>query len=501
MDIKRKNEFIAYRVFKKFGYVLSPGQADIVRRIVFREDKNGKCCKRFSVSAMTQYGKTRCIAIAIALLLDNPNLKIKVAFIGPKDIQAGILREYLSELILDCPSLLKKARIAVSGEERITKEASRKRMTFVDGSEYRVFSAEGEANRLMGFGVGITDGIGIIVKDEACLIPRNANNKINRMMGNNPEDCVLIELYNPWDRDNVAFDHTMNPAFDQVRIGWKQAVAEGRTTKKFIDEQRKELTPLEFTVLYDSEFPLESEDSLFNLGKIRKAEETNFDFDKELERIENKLKESHKHKEGEINKAKLELKRFTKIISCDPADKGLDETVIFWGVQKETKFKIIGNYSEPKTESMDLVGRIIDLAINFIGRKVKGIIKIDRIGIGAGPLSRIKELIRQKGYSNITVIGCHFGETAVKKDHYRIKKAENYFRLQAIFNEELISIPKLEKLKKQLIGMKWGLTSSSKREVFDPGVKEKKEKKSPDWSDALVYFVWKDSSGLIFSFG
>ena len=493
MEIKKKNEYVAYKVYKKFGYMLSPGQADAVRRLVFRENKLGNPCKRFSISAMTQYGKTRIVAIAMGLYLDDPDIKVKIAFIGPKDVQAGILREYLSEMVLDCPSLLKKARITASGEERITKEASRKRMTFTDGSEYRVFSAEGEANRLMGFGVGIKDGMGIIIKDEACLIPRNANSKINRMMGNNPEDCILIELYNPWERDNVAFDHTLDPEFDKIHIGWKQAVAEGRTTQKFVDDQRKELTPLEFTVLYDSLFPEESEDSLFNLKRIKEAEERKYHFEEELKAIEHKLSEPHKYTESEIKTAKINLQRYRRIVACDPADKGLDESVIFWGTEKENKFQLVGYYSEPKSEPMELVGRIVARSEKFIGRKVQGLIKIDRIGIGSGSFSRLKEVIHEKNYRNIKVLGCHYGETAMKKDYYLNKKAENYFRLQAIFNEGMISILELRKLKTQLIAMKWEHTSSNKKKIIDPD-------KSPDWSDCLVYFVWKDRTGLSYAF-
>lgn len=450
---------------------------------------------------MTQYGKTRFVAIAMGLYLDDSSIKTKIAFIGPKDVQAGILREYLSEMVLDCPSLLKKARISAVGEERITKEASKKRMTFTNGSEYRVFSAEGEANRLMGFGMGITDGIGIIVKDEACLIPRSANSKINRMMGNNPEDCILIELYNPWKRDNVAFEHTLDPAFDVIRIGWEQAVEEGRTTKKFIDEQRKELTPLEFTVLYDSLFPTESEDSLYNLDKIEKAENLKFDFETDLKKAELILKSPHKYQEGKVISAKQELRKYFRIISCDPADKGLDESVMYWGTQYENKYSVEGYYNEAKTESMSLVGKIIEKAETFIGRIIPGLIIIDRIDIGAGPISRIKEVLYEKGYKNIRVVGAHFGEGAIKKDHFINKKAENYFRNRDILNEGFISIPKVLKLKQQLVGMSWELTSAAKRKVLDPGEKERGEKaKSPDWVDALVFFTWKDQSALLVGF-
>lgn len=491
-DIEEKNRFMKFKVWQKFKYILTDGQADLVRRLFYREDKDGNPCNRFSISAYTQYGKTFCVTIALAMLIDE--FKTKVAFIGPKSEQAGILRQYMSELIIRDKSLLSKAMLTAEGEVRITKEASRKRMTFTNGSEYRVFSAEGEANRLMGFGVGIKDGIGIVVKDESCLIPSAANAKIGRMMGSNPENCILIELYNPWNRDNVAFDHTLDPEYDKTHISWQQGVSEGRTTDKFVMKEKADLSPLEFTVLYDSLFPDEAEDSLFSLKRIMEAEQRKYNFEEELLEIEKMLAEPHKYTEKEIKIAKINLKKYRRIVACDPAEKGLDETVIFWGVQKENKYQLIGYYSEPKSEPMELVGRIIEKAEEFIGRKVPGLINIDRIGIGSGPFSRLKEVLREKHYRNIKVIGCHYGESAIRKDYYLNKKAENFFRLQALFNEEMISILELKKLKSQLIAMKKDRTSSNKKKIVDP------DNYSPDWADCLVYFIWKDSSTLNFAF-
>jgi len=57
----------------------------------------------------------------------------------------------------------------------------------------------------------------------------------------------------------------------------------------------------------------------------------------------------------------------------------------------------------------------------------------------------------------------------------------------------MISILELRKLKTQLIAMKWEHTSSNKKKIIDPD-------KSPDWSDCLVYFVWKDKTGLSYAF-
>lgn len=362
-------------------------------------------------------------------------------------------------------------------------------MTFKTGAEYRVFSGEGDADRLMGFGCDI------LVRDESCLISNTAFTKSSRMLGDNPQRSIIIELFNPWDRDNKAYQHSISGEWEFIRIGWKQAVEEERTTQEYVMEQKKELTPLEFDVLYNSIFPDESEDSIFSLKSIIAAEEREYTFEEDLQRIERLLEKAHKLKDSKVRELKEELKKYTRIIACDPADKGVDQTVIDWGTKYENKYQLVGAYSENKSDQMKIVGKVMEKARDFIGTRVKGLIAYDRVGIGTGALSRTKELIKEKGSKNIHVIGCHFGEASIKKDHYQNKKAENYFRLQSLFKEGMISIPKnIGKLKSQLMAMKWSLTSSAKRRIDDP------KEYSPDWGDALVYFCWLDNSPLSFGF-
>lgn len=471
-----------------FGEEISDLQAELIKKIVFHEELG---IKRLSVCAMTRWGKTHCVARGIALtFLLKPNKR--AFFIGPQQEQARILRDYMADLILKCPELLSIAELEVTGAEKIAKEASRSRMTFSTGSEYRVFSAEGDATRLMGHGLGSSGGI--LVKDEATMITREANTKISRMKGDSPDNVLEIELFNPWDRDNLAFEHYNSGDWETFHVGWKDALKDGRTSENFINEQKRELLPLEFTVLYESEFPTESEDSLFSLKAINSSKSLTFDFENELKALEPILREPHKQTEKVYNDALKESKRYTRIVSCDPADKGLDSTVIYWGVQKDNQFQLVGVYSEPKSESMQIVGKIIDKAENFIGKLVRGKIIIDRIGLGVGPLSRIKEVLNEKQIRNIEVIGAHFGETAEHKDHYLNKKAENYFRLQAMLNDDMIKIIDNKDLNKQLLAMKHGLSSSNKRKIIDP------ENYSPDFVDALVYFIWKEGGELAFGF-
>lgn len=454
--IKTRN--VRFLVKYYWGFDLVPGQVEIVRIVAFEE------VKKLIVCAMTRYGKTFCVALGICLhIMMNENKKYP--FIGPKSEQAGILRDYMQDLVLNCRALREIAQLdSMSGHDKLRKEASKKRLTFVNGCEYRVFSAHGDAEGLMGFGIG--SGGGILTKDEATLINDKASGKIGRMKGDNPDETMEIELLNPWEMGSKAYEHWLDSTWHHIHIDWRQALKEGRTTQEFVDEQRKELTPLEFQVLYDSNFPDQSEDSIFNLSEVRIAENSKMN----LIPTEKQLKDEN-------------FIRPIKIISCDVADKGLDRTVIYWGREKEGNYQIEDKYSEAKSENTAIAGRINNLIVEFIGREDEGLVNIDCIGVGAGVLSMVNEFVNENGYDNVQVNGCHFGKSARKKERFSNQKAENYFKLNDLFNANQMKIPSMKDLKLQLMQMKWEFNSTKKIRIIDPS-------KSPDFADGLVYFIW-----------
>ncbi len=469
---------------------LTYSQLDVVRKIAFSE------VKRLNLSAFTRWGKTQCVAIGVAIyILLNNNKKVK--FIGPTNEQAGLIRDYMSELIIDCEFLSALVDLDVSGVQRLKKETSKNRLTFKNGCEYRIISAHGKGFAAMGHGGDL------IIMDEAALISREAYAKITRMLGDDPEKAVLIELYNPWDRNTKAFDHSISPRFERIEIGWKLGIKEGRTTQAFIDEMAEEFggkDTIEFQVLYESRFPDESKDSIHSLKMLKYAEDISFDFLQELAELRAKLLDDDL-KSDEIKKVKAEIAKFVKIVSCDPADQGIDKTVIMWGIQKGNRKEFIGIYSESKSDPMILTGKILHITKRFIGKSVKGLIKIDVIGIGSGPVSRCKEVLSEWGLSNIRVISCHNGQSAINDEEFKNKKAENNFRLRDLFNERLISLKQIKekhpkeflKFKLQMLSMKWKYTSTSTKIIVGPD-------KSPDYNDAGVYFSWEDKSTLAWGF-
>lgn len=419
----------------------TPKQESIIKKIFYQEHK------RIIINCMTRYGKTRSVSAAVALyLIFNKNKHI--FFVGPTATQTSIIRNYLAEFITQNPVLRNLLQKNNTGIDRIKEELSRKRMTFNNGCELTVISAEGEGERLVGFGGDL------IILDESCLIKATVyRSKISRMLGDSP-NAMLVEISNPWNRDNHYFEHwAKHPNFHKIHIGWQDALAEGRTTEEFIAEQRSQLTPTEFQILYDSEFPDQAVDSLFDYKKVNEAIECFLPFGGDKD----------------------------KILSCDPADKGLDYTVIYAGERQKGRWRVYKTYSEAKSEQTSVAGRLYKMWELESARSIN----VD-YGMGVGIISILKEQIPG---NKCKITPCVFGSKPKDARRFLNRKAEAYFQLAELFNNNSISIPKHEMLIKELLSIKWRYSSNGKIQIVDP------EDKSPDFADSLVILTWDVGEG------
>lgn len=418
-----------------FRFSPTPRQELIIRAIAFAEHP------RIVINCMTRYGKTRCVAIGVCLyIILHP--RHRVLLIAPKYDQTNILRNYVAELIADSQVMSLMVVGRLHGAKRLKQQLSRKRITFNNGAELTVLSAEGLGERLMGFGGDL------IVLDESGLIkPEVYRLRISRMLGDS-KDSVLVEIGNPLSRDNHFYEHWIDETFHHIHIGWETAVQEGRVSKEFIDEQRATLSPIEFRVLYESLFPTMAEDSLFDYDDIEACMELKFTFQNPD----------------------------TTVIGCDPADKGKDETVLMCGQRENNTWIILNVYGEFKSEHTKVADRIIAWQQQYRANRLNC-----DYGMGAGILS----MLRQKNTIKwCTVNPCHFGGKARNDRRFLNMKAEMYWYLSELVKAKAIQLPRHDKLKKQLLSMKWEKTSADKIRIIDP------EDKSPDYADCLVVTLW-----------
>lgn len=411
-----------------FGYKLTAGQTRIVSMILNPKHK------RVSVCAMTRYGKTR--AVAIACLLHIIKQKTKIALIAPTNDQTNIIRNYIAEHIADTPQLANLVDIPSRGDpEHLKKEMSKKRVTFKNGSEIYTLTAYGAGEepgkQLMGFGADL------VVLDEACLILDEVyRSRISRMLGDSP-DSKLVEMVNPWHRQNFAWRHWQSPNFKKIHIGWQEALAEGRVTETFIKEQRAELSDYEFTVLYDSLFAEDSEDTLIRWNWIEAA-----------------------------TKRIVVPEEPQTIWGLDVGEQGPDQTILTCAQTDTIRYKILSQQVIREKETMPTANAVA--AIVPRGQ----IINVDSIGVGAGVHSRLREL----GHHAVSI---RVSESAtVTPERYLNLKAQRYWQLRTLFETGFISIPEIPHLTRQLSLIRYEFTSAGKIKIVDP------PDKSPDFADS-----------------
>lgn len=430
-----KPKDVAFLLFKKD---LTKTQEGIMNDILLGT-------KRVIILAMTRYGKSMLISMSI-LLYAMYNSNKKIILISSTYKQARILMEYISGFIVNSDIVTKYVDLETTGISRLKKEVTKERITFKNGSEIRILSAEGKGERLMGFGADV------VVEDESALISDEVYRlRITRMLGDNP-DSIYISIGNPFPGNHFE-ENYKNSDWKKYKIDYKTALKEGRTTGQWIEEQRRILTPMEFAILYEAEFPEESEDALFRWAWINLAKERKFE-------------------DFEVNK---------KYLGCDIAEAGVDWTVITSIIEtKDKKYIVTDIKNWHKSDTMVTAGYITKVDDKF----KSDIIKVDAIGVGKGVYDRLKELKKP-------VIPIKVGMTATREsERFLNQKSQFYWKLRTLFEEGRISIPSNHNLINELRKMKYELTSAGKIKIIDPN-------KSPDFADSLMLGCANAKTGMV----
>jgi hypothetical protein len=413
-----------------FNIEVTPTQEKLLIDIL--KDKK----KRMVILAMTRYGKSMMVSMAVLMYaMYNPGKRI--ILVSPTYKQARILMEYIAGYIVASEVVAGYVDLDATGISRLKKEVTKERITFKNGSEIRILSAEGKGERLMGFGADM------IVEDESALISDEVYRmRIMRMLGDNPDEAVLVEIGNPFPGNHFE-DNYKNMGWDTYKIDYHLAKTEGRITQKFIDEQKAILTPMEFTILYEAEFPEEAEDALIKWDWINSAIERKFE----------------------------DIQVKNKYLGCDIAEAGMDWTVVTSILETTDGKWIVTNIKRwHKADTMITTGQIMDINTQFKANKIK----VDAIGVGKGVYDRLREM-------RIPALPIKVGMSPTREpERFLNQKAQFYWNLRTLFEEGRISIPNDSNLIKELRQMRYELTSAAKIRIVDP------EEKSPDYADSLM---------------
>jgi hypothetical protein len=385
----------------------------------------------------------------------------KILIISPSLRQSSIIMGKVIEHLFDHPLLTGMIDYSAGTLERLRQERSKTRITFKNGSEVMILTAEArivarEGKGLMGFGATT------VVVDESSLITDEMFSKVLRMVGG-MEHGRLIQLGNPFE-DNHFARAFGSSRYEKVSVDWKQALAEGRVTQEFLDEAKEDMPPLDWWIFYECKFPafLAREDSVFPWEWIE-------------------LAVNQKGCEGEHKQSSLDVARF-----------GKDKTIYIFRKGGEVKRL----EETEKRDTMEVVG----WSSRFLEEDKPNVHCTDVVGIGSGVHDRLVELkdeekLKMDGELVPVNVGASpvdegMGEEMAKEQYFNLR-AQVFWNLRNLFKPDgkgrsQISIPDDPELKKQLSEIRYKFSSERKRKIEAKEEMKKRLGVSPDKADALA---------------
>lgn len=424
---------------------LSKSQQEIFRLIATRtvpEDKFGIHCMTF-----TRFGKSMTAGIGVLTrVVTHPE---KWAIIAPSKDKAKVIMGYIIEHIFDNPIAREAFEIdSKKKAQKIRRTRAKDKLTFrCPGGgigEVFILSAHESRNKdpldaLMGYGAS-----GGVILDESSLIGDDKHAGILRMLGDQ-ETPFIFEIGNPFRRNHFYLDSMQSnkperqEKYYHITVDYKKGLNENRITEKQVDMMRGK--PF-FDVMYECKFPeAERMDQhgwmpLLTYTEINQARERDVQSDG-VERLGVDIAQG-----GDRNAFIGRTLNHARIIKTDR-----------------------------ESDLMTTAENIVDVMKNknILPRNCH----VDAVGNGAGVYSRLKQ-------KNMRVWGVENGASADKKDEYRDKKAENYWRLRKWIKEggSLSKDQEWDELAK----VKYRFISKNKIQI----IPKKKLTKSPDVADALA---------------
>ena len=409
--------------------IISSYQEDVIRRIITNQND------RIIVIAATQSGKSMSIALALilkAVLVPGEEIVNVSATYKQAEIIFDYIRRHLQDNSLISNEVFYKSAF---------RELSREKITFRNGSYIKILSAggAGEGETLLGHSAST-----LVIDESGSIEDVVYKTKILRMLGaERGRKKQLIELGTPH-RQNHFSESWNNPAYHKIKVDWKKAVFENRLDEKFVLQQKILLSPLEFSMWYEAEFPEQATDALLNRTSIFNS----------------------------VNK-KFSAGIVKTVLGVDVARYGEDKTILLILSEHEDHNITISNiqvYSKiPTTEIVEHIKETEKLY------KYENVY-IDDTGVGSG----VTDQARTENWGG-KVVPVLFGERAWSNpERFSNRKMELADRLRRVFEEGRISIPDDGTLKKQLSELKTKVGSNGKMSLEDP------TDYSPDHAHALI---------------
>ena len=222
-------------------------------------------------------------------------------------------------------------------------------------------------------------------------------------------------------------------------------VKSGQITQEFIDEQRKNLTQMEFETEYEAKF-IEDADCYFKYDLIQSCIE-------------------------EYNIPEHKIAKHDYYLGVDVAGEGEDESVFVSLLCHGGGYRIVSIDNFEKNLPREIVGKVKELDIKYNYVKIL----LDKTGMGSGPSDWLKESLGGGGHDDYRVDALIFTVQS---------KMDIFSNLKKLMEQGKLKIPEHRKLIYQLLDFRYELTSNGNMKLHHS------ERGHDDYPDALALACW-----------
>ena len=164
--------------------------------------------------------------------------------------------------------LYSKIRTFMTSKEFIKQKITRltqTELTINNNSRIKALPSGVEGKSIRGFTADVT------IEEEAGLINDEINNKIIMpLIASKKDEGQVIKIGTPETKNHFYRSCFIDPTFSVINITWRDCVSEGQYTQAFVDEQKRNITDVEFETEYEANF-IEVLSSFFPLPLVQSS--------------------------------------------------------------------------------------------------------------------------------------------------------------------------------------------------------------------------------------
>lgn len=211
-----------------FGFKLYSYQLKFIMKCLVHKRIAGKWCR--------QAGKSQIVAIYVVLM--SIIKKTSSLIVSPTQNQSNELFLKIKTLVNDNPDI-----------QLLIKKETQTEMIFTNGSRIISLPCGPEGATIRGYTCDI-----LVVEEAGIMKDIIMNTVLTPMLASKGSAGQIIKIGTPLIRNHFYRSCFEDTNYQVINVVWKDCVNAGQYTHEFIDEQKAELTTIEFQTEYEAEF-------------------------------------------------------------------------------------------------------------------------------------------------------------------------------------------------------------------------------------------------------